>query len=107
MKTLLIASALIASIAAPVLAAPSSTAQAVRAHFAQSETGIEGKVFYGNGVVSPEAAEIFAQLSAEDTGTQGLPVLAGSVNLSSKGGHSAVASAIFAELAAAEDAADH
>ncbi len=109
MKRIILTTALALSFAAPAFAAPQNTvAQEVALHFAASETGSGSRVYFGDNTgPSARAAEIFAELDAEDTGTRGLPVVAGqSVSMSSKGGHNAVAAAIFAELAAAEDATD-
>jgi len=110
MKRIILTSALALSLAAPAFAGANdyTTAQRVELHFAASESGSDGRVYFGeNNGHSARAAEIFASLSAEDTGIQGLPVLAGqSANVSTKGGHNAVAKAIFAELKAAEDATD-
>lgn len=109
MKRIAITTALALSIAAPVFADNGNytNAQLARIHFAASETGSDARVYFGeNKGHSKRAAEIFAQISAEDTGTQPLPVLAGkAATMSSKGGHNAVATRIFAEMLAAEDAA--
>ncbi len=110
MKRIILTTALALSFAAPAFADAGSysTAEKVRLHFAASETGPDKVVFFSaNKGHSERAAQIFAVIDAEDTGTRGLPVLAGqSINMSSKGGHNAVATAIFAEMVASEDAAD-
>jgi hypothetical protein len=110
MKRIILTTALALSLAAPAFAGADSysTAQSVRLHFAASETGSDSRVYFSDNTGhSARAAQIFAELAAEDIGTRGLPVLAGqSISMSSKGGHNAVATAIFADLRAAEDAAD-
>lgn len=110
MKRIILTTALALSFAAPAFADAGSltTAQSVQLHFAASETGSDGRVYFSeNKGHSARAAQIFAELDAEDTGTRGLPVLAGqSISMSSKGGHNAVATAIFAELRAAENGPD-
>lgn len=85
-----------------------TTAQLGAMHFAASDTGLDAKLYFGpNNGHSARAAEIFARLSDEDTGPQGLPVLAGKpASPSTKGGHNATAARIFAEMLAAEDATD-
>lgn len=120
MKNIVLTSALIIATSVPAFAASTleatlnveagkyTTAQLVEMNFAQSETGSDARVYFGsNKGVSIRAAEIFAKIAAEDTGTQPLPVLASSVgNLSSKGAQSAVAAAIFADMLAAEAGSD-
>ncbi|KPU83758.1 hypothetical protein JI58_07795 [Marinosulfonomonas sp. PRT-SC04] len=107
MKRIILTTALALSFAAPAFAGVDTytNAQVARIHFAASETGSDSRVYFAdNKGHSERAAQIFADLDAEDTGTRGLPVLAGkSMNMSTKGGHNAVAKAIFAELLAAED----
>jgi hypothetical protein len=109
MKLIVMTTAIALSLAAPAFAAGQNTvAQDVALHFAASETGSGSRVYFGdNNGVSARAAAIFAELNAEDTGTRGLPILAGSdENMSSKGGQSAVAAAIFAEIRASENGDD-
>lgn len=110
MKRIVLTTAIALSLAAPAFAGVDqlTNAQMARLHFAASESGTDARVYFGdNGGHSARAAEIFASLDAEDTGTRGLPVLAGdTVSMSTKGGHNAVAAAIFAELVASEDAKD-
>ncbi|PHQ99423.1 MAG: hypothetical protein COB39_03900 [Marinosulfonomonas sp.] len=110
MKRIILTTALALSFAAPAFADAGTytNAQLARIHFAASETGSDSRVYFAeNTGHSTRAAQIFAELDAEDTGTRGLPVLAGqSINMSSKGGHNAVATVIFAELRAAEDGPD-
>ena len=120
MKTIVLTSALIIAASVPAFAGSTleatlnveagkyTTAQLVAMNFAQSKTGSDARVYFGeNKGVSTRAAEIFAELSAEDTGTQPMPVLAGSgSNVSSKGAQNTVAAAIFAEMLAAEAGSD-
>jgi len=110
MKRIVITTALALSLAAPAFADANqyTNAQIAELHFAASETGSDARVYFGdNNGHSVRAAEIFAQIDAEDTGTRGLPVLAGKVtNLSSKGSHNAVATRIFAEILASENGAE-
>ena len=109
MKRIILTTALALSFAAPAFAATQNTvAQDAELHLAASDTGSGSRVYFGdNNGPSARAAEIFAELDAEDTGTRGLPIVAGqTVSMSSKGGQNAVAVAIFAELSAAEDASD-
>ena len=106
MKRIILTTALALSFAAPAFAATQNTvAQDAELHLAASDSGSGSRVYFGdNNGPSARAAVIFAELDAEDTGTRGLPVVAGqTVSMSSKGGHNAVAATIFAEILASEN----
>ena len=120
MKRIVMTTALTLSLTAPAFAQSQlerslnvepgkyTTAQLVELTFAESETGSDARVYFGGSRGhSARAAKVFAQIDAEDTGTRGLPILAGdSATMSSKSGHNAVAQRIFAETLASEDASD-
>ena len=107
MKRIVLTTALALSLTAPAFAGADqyTNAQAAELHFAASETGSDARVYFGeNNGHSARAAEIFAVLADEDTGTRVLPVEAGQhVSMSSKGGHNAVAAKIFADIRASEN----
>ncbi len=101
---LALTTALIASLSAPAFAGASDFA---RAHFAADDTGLEARIVETTEGVSERAAEIFNQLAAENVGNDRVFIQADSgMTVSTKGGHNAVAQAIFDQLAAAEDAGD-
>jgi len=112
MKRIVLTTALALSLAAPVFADANAnqytTAQTAELILAQSDTGSGSRVYFGdNNGHSARAVEVFASLAAEDTGTRALPVQAGKpARISSMGGHSSVAEAIFAQMIAAEDGPD-
>jgi len=121
MKRIVLTTAIVLGFAAPALAQSQlerslgvdagvyTTAQLAQLAGAQTDQGIEGKVFFGGtDGHSARAAEIFAAIAAEDAGDGshlgGVVFTNGTV--SSMSGHNAVAQKIFAEIAASENGAE-
>ena len=104
MKNLVLSTALVL-ISAPAFAGVALDAQT---HFAADNVGIESVVFTGGTQdLSSEAAAIFTTLAAEENGNGSFAIQANDgYTRSTQGGVNATAAAIFAELAAAEDATD-
>ena len=99
MKTLILSTAAALALATPALA-DIDTARDVHKQIAAEQTSNDGRLVFNGYGVAPGAAEVFAQLYAEDeSNNRGVAPSASDIRVSTKGSVSADLQGVFARIA--------